>query len=419
MKITLLHYAAPPVVGGVEGVLAQQARLMAAAGHTARVIAARGEAWSEAIEFMRLPRVDSRHPDVLAVKAKLDAGQVTPDFARLRDDLIAELRPVLIDQDIVIAHNICSLNKNLPLTAALHQLYTTPNFPRPRDVPRLILWHHDLAWTTPRYRAELHDGYPWDLLRTDWPGAVQVTISELRQRELAELLGIPRDHIHIIPNGVDARAFLKLEAQTWEFVQRLNLLDAAPLLLLPVRLTPRKNIELALRVVDHLRATFPSAQLLVTGPLGPHNPGNVDYFARLKQWRAEAGLIEAVHFLAELTEAYLPDAVIADFFRLADALLLPSREEGFGLPMLEAAFSHLPIFCTDSPDTPLRELGGADATYFSPEADPASVADVISAQLQAMPTFRFAARARGAFTWERIYARHIAPLLASQVHPDS
>ena len=68
------------------------------------------------------------------------------------------------------------------------------------------------------------------------------------------------------------------------------------------------------------------------------------------------GLEASVYYLAELVEGYLPDAVIADFYRLADALLMPSREEGFGIPVLEAGLSRLPIFCADIP--PLRELAG-------------------------------------------------------------
>lgn len=39
MNIVLVHYSAPPVVGGVESVLAHQARLMADAGHTVKIIA--------------------------------------------------------------------------------------------------------------------------------------------------------------------------------------------------------------------------------------------------------------------------------------------------------------------------------------------------------------------------------------------
>jgi glycosyltransferase involved in cell wall biosynthesis len=261
----------------------------------------------------------------------------------------------------------------------------------------------------------LHAGYPWNLLCTDWPGVTQVVVSAERQRELAELLGIAPARIQVVPNGVDLTTFLKLEATTIQFVDKLALRSAAPLLLLPVRITPRKNIELAIRVIAALHTdgapqpVLRYPMLVVTGPLGPHNPANAVYFEQLLALRAQLGLDHAVIFLAEHSQAYLPDAVIADFFRLADALFLPSREEGFGIPMLEAAFSRRPIFCTDIP--PLRQLGGPDAVYFSPDADPAQVAAVIRQSLSADPAFRFAARARAAFTWEQIYAEHLEPLL--------
>ena len=45
--------------------------------------------------------------------------------------------------EVLVAHNVCSLNKNLPLTAALWELCGEG-----RGFPRLIRWHHDLAWTT-------------------------------------------------------------------------------------------------------------------------------------------------------------------------------------------------------------------------------------------------------------------------------
>jgi glycosyltransferase involved in cell wall biosynthesis len=405
MKICLLHYSAPPVVGGVESVLAEQAQRLAQAGHTVRVSAGRGAAWSAAVEFVPVPLMDSRHPEVLAVKAHLDRGQVPAEFDRLQAALADALRPALAAAEVVIAHNIGSLSKNLALTAALHELAAAPG------AARLVLWHHDLAWTTPRYRAELHPGHPWDLLRIAWPGATQVVVSALRQRELAQLMGLALDQIHIIPNGIDARRFFKLEAQTTELMRRLDLFQAAPLLLLPVRVTRRKNIELALRMLAHLRRELPAAQLVVTGPLGPHNPANVEYFAQLTALRAELGLAEAAHFLCEQAEGFLPDSVIADFYRLADALFLPSREEGFGLPILEAAFSRLPIFCTDTPGMPSRELGGAEAAYFSPDDDPAAVAQLVAAYLAASPLYRLAVRARSHYSWERIYHDHLEPLL--------
>jgi mannosylglucosylglycerate synthase len=403
MNVALIHYSAPPVVGGVESVLAHHAHLLAEAGHAVRVIAARGEQWDERIPLVRVPLADSRHPDILAVKAELDAGRVPPAATNLRDQLAAAVTAALDGVEVLIAHNVCSLNKNLPLTMALHDLYRQPGF------PRLVLWHHDLAWTTPRYRSELYAGYPWDLLRADWPGASQVVVSEARQHELAALLNLPPERIRVVPNGVDIAAFYQLEVQTAEYVQQLDLLSAAPLLLLPARLTPRKNIELALRVLARLRADFPRAALLVTGPIGAHNAANVTYFTLLRQLRTELRLEGAAYFLAELTNDYLPDAVIAGFFRLADALFLPSREEGFGIPILEAALSRLPIFCADIP--PLRALGREDAAYFSPEADPARVATQIANHFSHDQVFHLASRIRQHFTWPQIYRQQIEPLL--------
>lgn len=403
MKIALLHYSTPPIVGGVESVLAHHARLMANAGHEVIILAGRGETFDERINVRILPRLDSRHPDVMEVKDFLDAGKRTPAFEMLREQIRKELLEELIDCDVLIAHNVASLHKNLPLTAVLYEEYNKPGF------PHLILWHHDLAWTTPRYRAELHEGQPWDLLRKNWEGVTQVVVSELRRRELAELMGIAGDSIRVVPNGVDINAFFKFEAQTVGLVERLDLLNADPLFLLPVRLTPRKNIELALRVMAELRKEYPKAMLLVTGPEGPHNPNNKAYKQKLLRLRDELHLQGAVHFLAEVTNEFMPDEVIADFYRLADALLFPSREEGFGIPIIEAAFSKVPVFCADIPV--LRELGDGDVTYFDPDAKPFEVARQVQVRMEAEATSRWGRRAKHGYTWRQIYDIHIAPLL--------
>ncbi|HXF85693.1 MAG TPA: glycosyltransferase family 4 protein [Anaerolineales bacterium] len=403
MKITLLHYSSPPVVGGVESVLAHHARLMADAGHHVTILAGRGDVFDERVRVHILPHLDSRHPKVMEVKKILDAGKHTPDFDELRETIKKELWRELEDCDVIIAHNVASLHKNLALTAALHEAYKTPGF------PRLILWHHDLAWTTPRYREELYNGYPWNLLCTPWEKVKHVVVSELRRRELAQLLSMAEDSIRVIPNGVDLKAFFKLEPQTVELIERLSLLEADPLLLLPVRLTPRKNIELALQVTAALRKEYPNVMLLVTGPEGPHNPNNKTYKEKLLRLREELGLQGTVHFLAEVTSEFMPDAVIADFYRLSDALLFPSQEEGFGIPLIEAAFDRTPVFCADIPV--LRELGGEDVTYFVPGEDAARMAHQVKVRLEAELTSRWARRARRSYTWEHIYNGRIAPLL--------
>lgn len=403
MRIALLHYSSPPIVGGVESVLAHHARLMAGAGHEVTILAGRGETFDERIKVRILPRLDSRHTEVMEVKDYLDAGKHSPIFEMLREQIRSELLEEVKDIDVLIAHNVASLHKNLALTAVLHEEYNKPGF------PHLVLWHHDLAWTTPRYRAELHDGYPWGLLRMNWAGVTQVVVSELRRAELGELLDISNGSIKVIPNGVDIAAFFKFETKTVELIERLKLLDADPLFLLPVRLTPRKNIELALRVMAELRENYPKAMLLVTGPEGPHNPNNKAYKRKLLSLRDELNLQGAVHFLAEVTKEFMPDEVIADFYNIADALLFPSREEGFGIPIIEAAFSRVPVFCADIPV--LRELAGEDVTYFDPDANPLEAARQVRARMEAESTSRWGRRAKHGYAWKHIYDIHIAPLL--------
>ena len=125
--------------------------------------------------------------------------------------------------------------------------------------------------------------------------------------------------------------------------------------------------------------------------------------------RDELKLQGAVHFLAEVTSELMPDEVIADFYRIADALLFPSREEGFGIPIIEAAFSRMPVFCADIPV--LRELAGEDVTYFDPNADPLEVARQVKVRLEAEATSRWGRRAKQGYTWRQIHELHIGPLL--------
>jgi glycosyltransferase involved in cell wall biosynthesis len=403
MYVGIMHYAAPPVVGGVESVIQSHAQCFSRAGHTVRIFAGRGETTDARYPVELIPLLDSRHPKVLKVKASLDSGVVPDDFEPLVDQIEHELERVLSGVDVLIAHNIATLNKNLALTTALFNLSRKPEF------PSLILWHHDLAWTTPRYQPELYDGYPWDLLRTAWPGVTHVVVSEERRKEFSSLTRLSPDSIKVIPAGIDLQGFLALNKQVHTLATQLDLYHAAPLLLTPVRVTKRKNLELALETTAHLREHLPAAQLVVTGPLGAHNPANVEYLKKLISLRKMLGMENAIHLMAEHVPDGLETESVAGFYRLADAMLLPSREEGFGIPILEAGMAMKPIFCSDLP--PLRALAGPWAKYFDPDDKPGKIARMISQTLTESPTYNLRINIRNAFTWEAIYQSRIAPLL--------
>lgn len=406
-RVAILHYAGPPGVGGVESMISYQARGLSALGYPVRLISGNGEPVDKSIEVWIDPLFSSTHPDVLSVKQKLDSGWLPPDFEPLVDRIYTALSAALEDCYVCIAHNVLSLNKNLPLTVALARLYEKENF-------RLFAWCSDVAWINQQYISELHSGYPWDFLRIPWSNVRYITISEDRQHELAALFCIPAEEIEVITPGIDPANFFQWTPSMKYIEQRLQLLDADRILLLPARLTRRKNIEFALNVLAELKRNSDSDyRLVVTGPPGPHNPANPGYFGELIKLREELGLQETAHFLYELGEsAFIPDdTTVANLYHLADALFFPSLQEGFGIPLLEAGLMGLPVFCSDLP--PFHQIAKpGEVHYFDPILDPpAKIAEMIQQYLETAVRHQFKLRVRRQYRWDKIVSDQIVPLL--------
>lgn len=405
LAIALVHYAAPPVVGGVERVMARHAVLLADAGHEVRIVAGRGGSQDPRIRFVEVPLIDPRHETIAGLQRALDVGQIPAEFSAVVGAIAALLDEAFEGVDVVVAHNVCSLNLNLALTASLREVLDRAGS------PRLIVWHHDLAWASAERRPALHPGPPWDLLRTAWPGAVQVVVSEPRKAELAALTGIRPDAITVVPNGVDIARMLKLDQLTKELMARSDLFEAMPLLLMASRITPRKNVELALRVVAEIRAAGRPAGLIVTGPADPHRPSGGAYLQHLMALRHAMALDDHAWFLSEDLHAPLPDGVVLDLYNLADVLFMPSLDEGFGLPILEAAINRLPIVCTGLPV--FRDLAGDAALYVRADDDPTRIATEVLRLVDADRRGRLARDVRAKYAWEAIFRERIAPLFAS------
>lgn len=406
MKISILHFAAPPIIGGVESTIYHHARLLVEKGYSVEVIAGRGEQFTRDAPFHHIPLVDSRHPQVQKIEEQLANGQVPEDFFHLRDIIAEKLEPLLADADICITHNALTLHKNLPLTAALRCLSDD-------RITRLIAWCHDFAWQDELYTSDLHAGYPWDLLRSRWPRVRYVVVSEHRRERLAELFDLPATEIEVINPGIDLARFLDLKPLTQKLLERFDLLSADPLLLLPARITRRKNIQFAIRITASLVARNERATLVISGPPGPHNPKNIAYLESLKDLCEQLEVDERVHFLYQGGEGeeplYVPDEVIADLYQLADALVFPSKREGFGIPVLEAGLARIPIFAADIP--PIRESAGDLAYLFDPDGEPELVAEGILDNLESNRAYQLRRRVVDHYTWEAIIKQRLIPLL--------
>jgi glycosyltransferase involved in cell wall biosynthesis len=410
-RVALLHYTAPPVVGGVESVILAHVRLLLASGFPTAVVTGRGEqaALPRGTGLIGIPELDSQHPQIVQMGQELEHGRVPARFDEMAARLAAVLTPILDPLDLLIVHNVFTKHFNLALTAALFRLLEQGT------IPRCVAWCHDISWTSANSRSKVFPGYPWDLLRTPRPNLSYVAVSKERQRELARLLKCPPEQIQVISNGIDPGELLALSGAGMALIDRLNLWESDLNLLMPVRVTQAKNLEFALHVVAALKRRGLNPKLIVTGPPDPHDPLNMEYFRSLLKLRAELGVVDHMRFVYESgTEPAEPLTVemplVAELFRMCDALFMPSRREGFGMPILEAGLAGIPIFCSDRIPA-AEEIGGADVIGFSPEADADEVAELILNWAESSPVLRLKRRVRREFTWHSIFQRQILPLI--------
>lgn len=149
-----------------------------------------------------------------------------------------------------------------------------------------------------------------------------VAVSNQVERELVEI-GVPPERIRVILNGVDLQEFSPGEAkrQTWGLPEGVTLA-----LFAGNAQTPRKNLDTVL----HALAQVPELHLVVAGTTtGTSYP----------QLVASLDLSKRVHFLEHRFD-------IPMLMKAVDFLVFPSRYETFGLVVIEAMASGLPVITT-------------------------------------------------------------------------
>ena len=97
MKIGILHYSLPPVVGGVEAVIAAHTSLLLEAGHQIKLIAGVGDqdALPSGSELVLIPEMDSRHPAIVEASQQLEQDEVPGNFSALANHLEISLQSVI------------------------------------------------------------------------------------------------------------------------------------------------------------------------------------------------------------------------------------------------------------------------------------------------------------------------------------
>jgi glycosyltransferase involved in cell wall biosynthesis len=409
-NIAILHYSSAPVVGGVESVMQAHANLLLEMGFCTSIVVGTGtkEAQPAGAEFIEIPEMDSQNPQILHINQELEQGRIPENFNHMVEKLVDALTPIVNSNDQIIVHNIFTKHFNLPLTAALFTLLDQ------NKIQHCIAWCHDFTWTSPNSQSKVHSGYPWDLLRTYRPEVTYVTISQHRQQELAGLFGCPAEQVRVIYNGVEPGELLGMSDVELSLISRLDLWNSDLNLLMPIRITQAKNIELAIHVVAELKKLGVRTKLVVTGPPDPHDPSNMKYFLHLQTLCEQLGVRQEVRFIyesgLETGKPHIVDmSMVSNLFRVSDALFMPSHREGFGMPILEAGLVGIPVFCTDTIPA-AKEIGGEDVIIFASNSGAEQIAGLIQNWMNASSVHHLRRRVRQRFLWKRIIQEEVLQL---------
>ena len=204
-----------------------------------------------------------------------------------------------------------------------------------------------------------------------------------------------------VPNGVDAGRYSPVAQSTdAALAQRLGIRTEGLVLLCVGGVEERKNTVRVLQAFVQMRAQMPQLQLVIAGgaSLLDHSRYAHAFHALLQS----SGAAQDVLLTGPLADADMPG-----LFRLADVVAMPSLSEGFGLVVLEALCSGVPVVVSHI--APFTEyLQDQDASWADP-LDAASIAHAIQQALRGRNTQRIqasAARLATQFSWQRSAALH-------------
>ena len=255
-------------------------------------------------------------------------------------------------------------------------------------VPSVITMHGGDVYVNPEQgydfptRWYVRPALRWTLRHA---GALTAITEDCRQHALRA--GAPAEHIRLVFNGTDLRRFSPSENSHG------GPQGFGPNMIFACRqLFPRKGIRFLLEAAAQLKPRFPDLKVVLAGD-GFERPA----LARLAE---ELGIGRDVTFLG-----WVPNAELPPYYRAAAVSVIPSLEEGFGIPAAEAMGCEVAVVASDAGGLPEVVENGVTGLVV-PRGDSQALAQAIGSLL-ADPERRRQmgqagrARALRLFDWDR------------------
>lgn len=152
--------------------------------------------------------------------------------------------------------------------------------------------------------------------------------------------GVSASKITVIPQGTNHIVFKPTKLN-----EKINLRNDLGLPIQDLLVTfvggiiPRKGVDLLLEAWKLVSVEYPTAQLLLVGPIYIDNPELAEFYQRLKDKIGKSQLQRKVHFIGMVDN-------VVDYLRASDIFVLPSIREGLPSTLLEAMSCGLPCIIT-------------------------------------------------------------------------
>jgi glycosyltransferase involved in cell wall biosynthesis len=366
LRIAWLVYRGNPHCGG-QGVYTRYvAREVAALGHHISVLS--GQPWpqlDDPSQLVQVPGLDLyRQPDPFRVphlrefRDSIDAREFAlmctagfPEpwaFSERAYRLLESRRSEfdLVHDNQALGTGVLKMMRaGWPVTATIHH---------PITVDRELDLAHASGW---RRRLSLWRWYGFLRMQLRVAPRIPrvVTVSESSKRDIAAQMGVPVEHMTVVPIGVDETLFRPLP-QIARVPGRLMTTASADV--------PLKGLSVLLDALAKVRVERPEAHLVVIGRLkdGSSVPALIE----------QLGLEGAVEFVSGVS-----DERIVELYAEAEVSVVPSLYEGFSLPAAEAMACGVAVVATTGGALP--EVVGADgdcARTVEP-GDPSALAAMI------------------------------------------
>lgn len=358
-KIALLHFAYPPNIGGVEIMVKEHVEILTNLGYDVTVVTGSGEETDRRIKMVVIPELQSVSSFNPFLQEKiLDKGIIDDEFYKLAGIIDQGLEKTLEKIDVVVVHNMITIVRNLPF------VYAFKNFVKKYPKKKYFGWIHDHSYINEFQIKDLdkivHSKLERELLTTPIKNLTYILISESFREPFVRLMGLHDGETVVIPNGIDIKYFLEIDDLIWEIIDKYQLLKKFPLILSPVNILERKNIDYCLDIIYELKKTYPHIVYVITGKPSTHR-STLEYYDRLKKKIENLGLKDNVMFFNDFLNRALMRSEIHDLYQIADMVFFLSKSENFGLPLLEAALTKTAILVSDL--KVFREVGGEFIKY--------------------------------------------------------